>query len=216
MKRFQAKIALSTALLIFTFLLGGCARERETPAATPISSGNNTMVNIVPTATLEGANPTTVAIQNTATPTPTAVPAGEIAPTNTPVPAISSESINATATPITSFANTTDTSTESGIHIVQAGENLYRISLRYDVSMQELSRLNGITNPDQIYVGQRLKIPGLVSDGGGSEAGVHIVQPGDTMITIALRYNTSVSALMMANNMNNPDFIYVGQRLTIP
>jgi len=44
-------------------------------------------------------------------------------------------------------------------HIVSAGENLYRIGLRYGVSIQALAWANGLRNPNLIYVGQRLVIP---------------------------------------------------------
>jgi len=47
-------------------------------------------------------------------------------------------------------------------HIVQAGENLYRIGKAYDVPFEELARLNGIKDPSQIRVGQRILIPGAV------------------------------------------------------
>jgi LysM repeat protein len=53
-------------------------------------------------------------------------------------------------------------STGSGgetLHTVQAGENLFRISLQYDVSVQELAQYNGITNSDAISVGQVIRIP---------------------------------------------------------
>ncbi len=44
-------------------------------------------------------------------------------------------------------------------HTVQAGENLFRISLRYNVTIDALMRANGISNPNLIYVGQVLRIP---------------------------------------------------------
>jgi uncharacterized protein YraI len=44
-------------------------------------------------------------------------------------------------------------------HVVQAGENLFRISLNYGVNMYDVARLNGITNLALIYVGQVLLIP---------------------------------------------------------
>lgn len=44
------------------------------------------------------------------------------------------------------------------VHTVQRGETLHRISLRYDVSMQQIINLNTLTNPNHIYVGQRLEI----------------------------------------------------------
>ena len=46
------------------------------------------------------------------------------------------------------------------VHVVQPGENLYRISLKYNVPVQTIAQANGITNVNLIYVGQRLVIPG--------------------------------------------------------
>ena len=57
---------------------------------------------------------------------------------------------------------TTSTTTTAGsniIHVVQRGENLFRISLRYGVTMASIAALNGITNFNLIYAGQRLIIP---------------------------------------------------------
>ena len=48
-------------------------------------------------------------------------------------------------------------------HVVQPGENLFRIALRYGVSIQALATINGIVNPAMIYVGQRLVIPADVA-----------------------------------------------------
>ena len=45
---------------------------------------------------------------------------------------------------------------------------------------------------------------------------VHVVRRGDTLAKIALRYGVSVTALSRANNLRNPNLIYVGQRLVIP
>lgn len=45
------------------------------------------------------------------------------------------------------------------VHIVQPGENLFRISLRYGTTVSVLVRLNNIRNPDRIYVGQILRLP---------------------------------------------------------
>jgi lipoprotein-anchoring transpeptidase ErfK/SrfK len=50
------------------------------------------------------------------------------------------------------------------VHSVAAGENLYRISLRYDVSVQAMAWANGLGNPNLIYVGQRLVIPNRTSE----------------------------------------------------
>lgn len=99
-------------------------------------------------------------------------------------------------------------------HVVQRGENLSRIAGRYGTTVQAIMNANGLRNPNFIYVGQRLTIPGGSS--GGSSGGVHIVQRGQTLYSIARRYGTTVSALAAANSLRNPNFVYVGQRLTIP
>jgi LysM repeat protein len=51
------------------------------------------------------------------------------------------------------------------VHIVQPGENLYRIALNYGVSQWAIARANGIANPNYIYAGQRLVIPWVHEDG---------------------------------------------------
>ena len=48
-------------------------------------------------------------------------------------------------------------------HVVQSGENMYRIGLRYGCSVLELSTYNGIANPHWIYAGQVLRIPATCS-----------------------------------------------------
>lgn len=45
------------------------------------------------------------------------------------------------------------------VHVVEAGENLYRIALAYDVTLEDLQKLNEIDDPAQLAVGQRLLIP---------------------------------------------------------
>jgi LysM repeat protein len=106
------------------------------------------------------------------------------------------------------------------VHIVQPGENLFRIALRYNTTVDELAEANHITNPWFIYVGQELRIPGG-GDGmppmpPGSPGRTHVVQPGETLYSIAVRYDTTVQALMMANNLSNSNLIYVGQTLNVP
>ncbi len=99
----------------------------------------------------------------------------------------------------------------SVIHVVQRGETLYSIARRYGVSMWTIANANGITNPNRIYVGQRLSIPS-----GGAAGRVHVVQAGETLLHIALRYGVDAWAIARANGITNLNYIYVGQRLVIP
>jgi len=113
----------------------------------------------------------------------------------------------------------TTTSGESGqetVHIVQRGENLFRIALRYGTTVQAVASRNNIVNPSLIYVGQQLIIPVGGGDGSTPSGTVHIVQPGENLYRIALRYSTTPWAIAVANGLSNTHYIYVGQRLRIP
>jgi LysM repeat protein len=64
-----------------------------------------------------------------------------------------------TEPPATQPTTAPPASTGPRVHIVQAGENLYRIGLRYGVSWPSIARANGIVNPTLLQAGQRLVIP---------------------------------------------------------
>jgi LysM repeat protein len=49
--------------------------------------------------------------------------------------------------------------TPDGIYVVQPGDTLYDIAVRFSVSMDALMEINGMANPDQLQVGQELQIP---------------------------------------------------------
>jgi LysM repeat protein len=104
------------------------------------------------------------------------------------------------------------------VHIVQRGETLSSIAARYGTTVQALMQINGLSNPNFIWVGQRLVVSGSggsSSAGSSGSGGVHIVQRGETLSSIALRYGTSISALVQANGLSSANFIWVGQRLRI-
>jgi LysM repeat protein len=106
------------------------------------------------------------------------------------------------------------------IYIVQRGDTLFLISVRFNVSVQAIMSANGLTNPNLIFAGQRLVIPGpggsTSGPGPGTTTGTYIVQRGDTLGLIAARFGTTVAALMAANGITNPNRILVGQRLVVP
>jgi putative chitinase len=114
-------------------------------------------------------------------------------------------------------------------HTVASGENLYRISLKYNVSLTALAAANSISNPNLIFAGQVLKIPGTT---GGTTpppatqppagtpppatGGTYVVQRGDTLGRIAAKFGTTFQAIASANNLSNPNLIFAGQTLNIP
>ncbi len=120
------------------------------------------------------------------------------------------------------------------VHIVSAGENLFRISLQYDVTIDEIMRANGLTGTN-IYVGQRLTIP---TDGGtapaaetttaepeppavtqaaanSGEVQYHTVLAGETLFTIGIKYGLLWTTIQQANGLPSST-VYSGQRLLIP
>jgi len=110
-------------------------------------------------------------------------------------------------------------------YVVRPGDTLAKIAARNGVSVNAIVGANGITNPDRIYIGQRLVIPGASGSAGSPAAplppsqtpatGTYIVQAGDTLSRIGARYGTSVQSLMSLNGLRNPDMIWVGQRLRV-
>ena len=99
------------------------------------------------------------------------------------------------------------------VYIVQRGDTLYSIARRYGVDVWTIASYNGITNPNRIYVGQRLVIPAAQPVRTGT---VHVVRPGETLLRIAMRYGVNAWAIARANGITNLNYIYVGQRLVIP
>ncbi len=146
-----------------------------------------------------------------ATPEPTKEATPEPTPSPTEAPAETSEP---TPEPIIVQA--------PGTHTVQAGENLFRIALRYSLSVDALAQANGITNPALVYVGQVLKIPSGPGDTppppppSSDGEKTHVVQPGENLFRIALKYNYDQYYLARYNGIENPALIYVGQVIRIP
>jgi len=98
-------------------------------------------------------------------------------------------------------------------HTVSPGETLSYIAFIYEKTVDEIASHNGLANPDFIYPGQELEIPG---EGGGASGDSYVVQPGDTLSGIAWQYSISTDALQSANGISDADYVYIGQVLTIP
>jgi putative chitinase len=100
-------------------------------------------------------------------------------------------------------------------HVVQWGENLTRIALRYGTTVWAIAQANGIWNINFIRAGQVLLIP-VPGPTPKPPPRVYIVQRGDTLSAIAWRFGTTVWAIAQANGIWNSNLIYIGQTLYIP
>ena len=99
-------------------------------------------------------------------------------------------------------------------YVVQAGDNLTRIALRFGTTVWAIAQANSIWNVNYIRTGQVLLIPVAVPVPPPPPT-IYIVQPGDTLSGIAWRFGTTVWALAQANGIWNTNLIYIGQRLYI-
>ena len=97
-------------------------------------------------------------------------------------------------------------------YTVVAGDTLSGIANRYGTTYQELARINNISNPNLIYVGQVIKISGTSNT---QNYQTYIVKKGDTLSAIAKKYGTTYQKIANDNGIANPNLIYPGQKLTI-
>jgi len=102
------------------------------------------------------------------------------------------------------------TSTTS--YIVQSGDNLYDIARRYNTTVNAIKDLNNLSS-NLLSVGQVLKIPTVTPS--QEEESTYIVKSGDSLYSIARKFNTTVNELKRVNNLSN-NLLNVGQVLVLP
>lgn len=93
------------------------------------------------------------------------------------------------------------------VQVVQ-GDTLEALATRYGVSVQELMRLNKISRPEELQIGQSLKLP--------ASKGLVQVRKGDTLAVLAARHRTTVAELQKANPGAKSDQLKVGAWLKRP
>lgn len=101
-------------------------------------------------------------------------------------------------------------------YTVVRGDALYKIAAKFKVTIADLVKWNKISNPNLIYVGQKL-IVGWTNTPVPPEPEkvYYTVKRGDNLSTIAKRYGTTVSQLVAWNNIKNANIIYPGQVLRV-
>jgi LysM repeat protein len=86
-------------------------------------------------------------------------------------------------------------------YVVEPGENLFRIGLKFGTTAQAIAAANNIPDPRQVQAGTMLLIP-VPAPGGGYG---YYVRRGDTVYSIARRFGMTVEELVSLNNIG-PDF----------
>ena len=121
-------------------------------------------------------------------------------------------------------------------HVIAKGETLSHVAKKYGVSTKELIALNNLANPNKVSIGQKLMVPAHGSlakatsrkttttkkkttkkkkNPATASGNVYVVQSGDVLSRIAVKFGTTVSALREANGLTG-DKIVVGQELALP
>ncbi len=226
----KSMFVILAVLVVLALTLAGCKKsatpkldniqaEDESAAMVQEAGANPPVATQAPTEEATAAATTEAPAATEAAPAATeaATPAAEVVVTPEATVAVEATVAATTESAITGVP---------GKHVVQAGENLFRIALRYGTTVEAIAKANGITNATLIYIGQVLTIPGAsggtpptpptppAPPSGGEKT--HIVQPGENLFRIALKYNYSQYYLAKYNGIANPALIYVGQVIRIP
>lgn len=98
---------------------------------------------------------------------------------------------------------------EENVYIVQKGDTLYSVAMANNTTVDELKRINNLTS-NILSTGQLLKIPSALLP-----ESIYIVKKGDSLYSIANKYNTTVDELKRINNLTS-NILSIGQVLKLP
>ena len=99
-------------------------------------------------------------------------------------------------------------------YTVKSGDTLYKIANKYNISVDELKKLNNLTN-NTLSIGQTLKIRDNNNDLITEDTDYYIVKKGDTLYSIANKYNVSVNDIKSLNNLPS-NSLQIGDKIKIP
>jgi len=162
--------------------------------------------------------------QPTLMPTPTVTKTPPPTETHTPLPPTSTP----TVTPVPTQPNTPVPPTK---YTVRSGDTLSTIADKFNTTVEKIQAFNSLGNSDELQVGQVLEIPASGSTPNptntprptetfvpGPTPGtvLHVVQSGDTLLGISIKYGVSMSVIQKTNEIQDAESIRVGQQLVIP
>lgn len=100
-------------------------------------------------------------------------------------------------------------------YIVKPGDTLLALATRFGTSVSAIMAENELADPDELQIGQVLKIP-LSAGASLGGAAMHVVAAGDTLSGIGARYGLSAADLAAANGISEAALLQIGQKLVVP
>ncbi|MCB0210699.1 MAG: LysM peptidoglycan-binding domain-containing protein [Anaerolineae bacterium] len=112
-------------------------------------------------------------------------------------------------------------------HTITEGDVAVSIAAQYNISVETLLEVNNIDDPTLLQIGQELMIPVTITPDPTSsptarysptptpEPVYHTVAEGETLLGIAIKFDTTTEALMITNALANPHDLSIGQELLI-
>jgi len=97
---------------------------------------------------------------------------------------------------------------------VKSGDTLYKIANKYNVSVDELKKLNNLSS-NTLSIGQTLKIRDINNEIITEDTNYYVVKKGDTLYNIANKYNVTIDEIKKLNNLSSNN-LSVGQNIKIP
>lgn len=172
--------------------------------------------------------PVRLAPPMTATPLPPGVTLTPRPPTATSVPLVTATFVPPPPPPSGQPGVTT--------YVIQPGDTLSGLAVRFNTTVAALAQLNGIVNPNLIFAGFRIRVPDsgvpplptaivLPTLPPGARPAppptvpaprLYLVQPGDNLYRISLQFGVPLQRLIQFNAILDPNRIYVGQIIVIP
>ncbi|MFY8298614.1 type IV pilus biogenesis/stability protein PilW [Pseudoalteromonas sp. SS15] len=183
-----------------TSTLSAPVAEEKTQATTPLTETPNNQVRVVSFGEKTSVQPAQGQVQFYQ-PDPSQVRFREIAENNAPVRTAKPSSTSAPLlNPEVNLPNVP-------VHTVGLGENLFSLSVKYDVKMASLLKWNKLKESDRLQIGQQVYLNNPLT--------THVIRDGDSLYNIATDYQLQIGDLMRWNKLTPDVELAAGHSLLI-
>jgi peptidoglycan DL-endopeptidase LytF len=101
-------------------------------------------------------------------------------------------------------------------YTIKSGDTLYKLAIEYNTTVEAIMRINPGIDPNNLQIGQKICIPGPQPGTCPSGSFQYTIKSGDTLYNLAIKYNTTVEAIMRINPGIDPNNLQIGQKICIP